>query len=59
MRKIYKCIIKKKKKKLNLFIKARYINILIMILETLWLKCSATQFIFYSYALTEVSLNTH
>jgi len=35
MRKIYKCIIKKKKKKLNLFIKARYINILIMILETL------------------------
>ncbi len=29
------------------------------VLKTLWLKCSATQFTFYSHSLTDVSLNTH
>jgi len=33
MRKTYKCMIEKKK--LDLFVKVKYINILIMILETL------------------------
>ncbi len=29
------------------------------VLKTLWLKCSATQFTFYSYSLIDVPLNTH
>ena len=57
MRKIYKCIIDEKKQ--DLYIKIKYINILTKVLETLWLKCSATQFIFYNYTLIKVSLNTH
>ncbi len=41
------------------FNKVKYINILIIILKTLWLKCSAAQFTFYNYALIKVSLNTY
>jgi len=57
MKKIHKCIIKKKK--LDLFIKVKYINILIIILKTLWLKYSTTQFTFYNYALIKVLLNIY
>ncbi len=57
MKKIHKCIIKKKK--LDLFIKVKYINILIIILKTLWLKCSTTQFTFYNYALIKVLFNIY
>ena len=57
IRKIYKYIVDEKKQ--DLYVKIKYINILTRILETLWLKCSTTQFTFYNYTLTEVSLNTY
>jgi len=37
----------------------KYIKTLTQVLKTLWLKCSATQFTFYSYSLIDVPLNTH
>ena len=37
----------------------KYIKTLMQMLKTLWLKCSATQFTFYSHSLINVSLNTH
>ena len=57
MGKIHTCIVNEKvtdsHEKLN------YLKILMTVLRTLWLKCSAIQFTFFDNALTEVPVNTH
>ncbi len=57
MRKTHKHIIDGNE--LNICVKKEYIKTLTQMLKTLWLKCSATQFTFYSHSLTDVSLNMH
>ena len=57
MRKTHKHIVDKKEP--NICVKKKYIKTLTQVLKTLWLKCSATQFTFYSHSLTDVSLNMH
>ncbi len=57
MRKTHKHIVDEKK--LNICVKEKYIKTLTQMLKTLWLKCSATQFTFYSHSLTDVPLNMH
>ncbi len=57
MEKTHKHIIDRKE--LNICVKKKYIKTLTQMLKTLWLKCSATQFTFYSHSLTDVSLNMH
>jgi len=57
MRKMHKCIVDGKK--LNVIVKRKYLTNLTTVLSTLWLKHSASQFIFYEHSLTDVSLNMH
>ncbi len=57
MRKMHKHIVNKKK--LNVIVKRKYLTNLTTVLNTLWLKRSASQFTFYKHSLTDVSLNTH
>jgi len=40
-------------------LKKNYITMLMTVLETLWLKRSATQSTFFNYALTDISPNIH
>jgi len=47
------------RKEPNICVKKKYIKTLTQVLKTLWLKCSATQFTFYSHSLTDVPLNMH
>jgi len=57
MRKMHKRIVDRKK--LNVIVKRKYLMNLTTVLNTLWLKRSASQFTFYEHSLTDVSLNTH
>ncbi len=57
MRKMHKCIVDRKK--LNVIVKRKYLTNLTIVLSTLWLKHSASQFTFYEHSLINVSLNTH
>ncbi len=57
MKKMHKRIVDKKK--LNVIVKRKYLMNLTIILSTLWLKHSASQFTFYEHSLTDVSLNMH
>jgi len=57
MKKMHKHIVNEKK--LNVIVKRKYLTNLTTILNTLWLKRSATQFTFYEHSLTDVPLNTH
>ncbi len=57
MRKMHNCIIAEKETDQN--IKNWHIRLLINVLETLWLKWSATQFLFFDNLLTQVIVNTY
>jgi len=57
MKKMHKHIVNEKK--LNVIVKRKYLTNLTIVLNTLWLKCSASQFTFYEHSLTDVSLNMH
>ncbi len=57
MRKMYDHIVAEKETDQN--IKNWHIRLLTDVLETLWLKWSATQFFFFSNLLTQVIVNTH
>jgi len=57
MRKMHDCIVAEKETDQN--IKNWHITLLTNILETLWLKQSATQSLFFDNSLTQVIVNTH
>jgi hypothetical protein len=57
MRKMHDCIIAEKETDQN--IKNWHIRLLTDVLETLWLKWSATQSLFFDNPLTQVIVNTH
>jgi len=57
MRKTHKHIIDEKKP--DLLVREKYLKTLTTVLETLWLKHSATQSTFFNHTLTDVQLNTH
>ncbi len=57
MKKMHNCIVAEKETDQN--IKNWHIRLLTDVLETLWLKQSATQFLFFDNFLTQVIVNTH
>jgi len=57
MRKMHDCIVAEKETDQN--IKNQHIRLLTDVLKTLWLKQSATQFLFFDNFLTQVIVNTH
>ena len=57
MNKTHKHIVDEKKS--NIHVRENHLKNLTIILKTLWLKCSATQFTFYTHVLINVSFNIH
>ena len=57
MREMHKHIVNRKE--LDVIVKRKYLTNLTTVLNTLWLKHSASQFTFYEHSLIDVSLNTH